>query len=78
VRRDAGKLALRVGADEHELDVDVQRGDRLRAADVARVRVQEPLESFAAVHGVLDGSGLMYPLAASDRRNLRRESKSDL
>src|SRR4051812_25881162 len=73
-RRDAGQLKLGLLAGGHELDVDVQHGQRPLAADVARVGLQELLELGPAGHMRSARSKSMYPLAASDRRSLRRAS----
>src|SRR5919205_4631903 len=78
VRGDARQLLLGFGAGEQELDVDVKGGDRLLAADVARIGLQEAPESLPAVHVGITVSGPRYPSASSERRSLRRASNSDL
>src|SRR5690349_10400128 len=82
---DTGETPDRLGPGgvvEQQFDVDVHDVQRLLAAHVARIGLEEPLQLRPAPHDrltpvVVAGSGcsaLRYPSAASTARNLRRAS----
>src|ERR1700728_3801105 len=70
VSRDSGVAPGRVLAGGREVDVDVQDGHRLVAADVARVGPQEPLQPALLIHRCSKPGSSRYPLATSARRIL--------
>src|SRR5579859_3875714 len=74
VRRDAGVPLLRRDARGDQVDVDMQHLHRLRAADIARIGMQEAVQRQPAVHERPESSSSRYPLAARAARSLRRAS----
>src|SRR6202008_2477426 len=68
VSRAAGVQFGRVLPGGDEVDVDVQEGHRLVAADIARVGPQEPLQSVQVAHRCSKPGSPRYPLATSARR----------
>jgi hypothetical protein len=78
MRRDAGITKLRVCELEPTINVARKHPERLTAANIGGIGLQEPPQRLETVRRSVTSARSMYPLATRRARSLRRASNNDL